>query len=186
MAALLATWVLAGTAVYGGELKIELLFGKPNYKAGDSIEFTVCYQNSSDHPIRVLAKERYYISDLLSLERRGDHKKAGYLRPEGESQFLGEELAEYIVLLEPGDSVARKYRGQVASSLPSGYEKKSNGLFLVFNGSAIELPGPGKFEATSSYDEKAEDPLNEYVTLPPKLWQGEARSAPVLLNFQRP
>lgn len=183
---LFASWILAATCVYGGELKIGLSFGKSNYKVGDTLEFKVCYENSSNHVIRVVAKERYYVSDLLSLERRGDHKKAEYLRPAGESQFIGEELAEYAVVLEPGDSVTRRYRGQVALSLPSVYEEKSSGLFLVFNGSALKLPGFGKFEATSSYEEKSDDSLDQYVTLPPKLWRGEAHSAPVTLNFQRP
>lgn len=181
---LIIGWLASQTLACASELKITLRFDKRAYKMGDEVHFTVTYENITARSYRILAKERYFVAHLLSMVRRSDSKKAEYVMPGGESTFDIEELIQYVVRLDPHDAVTRNYTARLVSSLPWGYDNAGMGVFLLCDGSAIRLPGFGSYAATSSYDEGAGDPLDQYVKEEPKLWAGEARSDPVFVSIK--
>ena len=180
VASLIFLYLASEPVAFAADLELSIHFSKRTYKVGDGMEFQIEFRNTSDVPIKVIPEIDFFSSDLLSIRKTGGRAKVEYLRPDYERVMDLSALSEYVVLLNPKDSLTRNYTVKVSSSLPKDYKDKSIGLFLVFPDSAIKLTGFGKYEARADYDSNDNMPGDPSI----KLWRGKVLSRPVMLDFK--
>jgi len=88
-------------------------------------------------------------------------------------------------VLQPGGSVRRTIKAQVASSLPDYLIRRQRGLFLIFPGTAVlELPGAGTYEVIVTFRAPRDHPIKRYLRKRPPLWEGSVTSNSLQLGIR--
>jgi hypothetical protein len=149
----------------------------------DTIRFEIIYENISGHPIRVLPDAEHYSANVIEMREVGTGRPATVI-PIGELSMDFQELSKDVVRIEPKHHYARSFAVKVSSSLPSSYNDSRHGVFLWFSGSAIQLPSLGRYSVVAHYRCGPNHPVRRYVAGEPRLWSGEARSKPTIIEVK--
>lgn len=165
------------------DITMRIRFNKATYKIGARMRLQFVYHNSAKHAIRFLPEPEPRYADALLLTEVNS-KRPGIVIPFGEMSMDFEGLSKRVVLLRPGQEYSRRFVLQIASTLPPSYKESRKGLFLWFPGSTIELPHSGRYCAIGQYYCSPKHPVARYLSGKPRLWYGEAKSAPVIVEFR--
>lgn len=165
------------------DLTMSIRPDKAIYKTGEKMNLQITYRNTAKYAIRFLPEPEPHYADALLL-REVNGKRSGTVIPFGEMSMDFEGLSKRVVLLRPGQAYSRRFDLQIASTLPPSYKESRKGLFLWFPGSTIELPHSGRYHAIGQYYCSPKHPVARYLSGNPRLWYGEAKSAPVIVEFK--
>src|SRR5205807_7007736 len=121
-------------------------------KLGQQVTFTFVYVNTSDQDIGISPNYRAYEALDLRL-RRLDSTNEGKVIPYFPVCFDADAVERDFRVLKPGQTFTRKHTAKLSSSLPKsapGAARKP-GLYLLFEDSAMELPGAGRYRVTTRH-----------------------------------
>jgi hypothetical protein len=157
---------------------------KDHYKVGETIKFNIVYKNISNAPIWLLAQTESYPVDVLSIKKVGDSRRPEKIRL-GEQSVVWDALAQKVVRLKPSAEIPRLLEANVLSKLPSIYDDRSTGMFLVLPASAVRLPGAGKYEIRAMFHSSPNHPVNRYLPRGAQLWRGDVTSEPIAIAISK-
>lgn len=170
------------------DISITLQLSRSLYCMGNRFEATVGYTNVSNHDVRLLPDLPIYPASRLQMIKLQTSRKPQFV-PIGDVGSLDSEaLAKTAQLLKPGKRCRRIITADVTSSLPDFYQKHEHGLYLVFSGHALKLPGFGKYKINALLDsppKSAEAELVEKLFGPPPLWVGTEHSRAIIAEFRK-
>lgn len=180
----LLCWFLGPASLLGSDLQLQISFPKQLYNLGEQIEFDITFRNGSAEPIRVLPEIRLFSSELISIRKHSSAAEREHLRPHIERNLDLNALLQYVVLLNPNDSLTRHYIAKLVSALPPEYDDNKKGLYLLFPTAAIKLDNFAKYDVCAKYDSRVDQPVGDTPIENPKLWRGDVRSPVITLEFK--
>ena len=135
--------LLLSSRVFGEELELKVEFPRQAYVLGDGVDFKIAYSNTTQRTLTILPNIYAYRAQLLRCQRVSDGKLAKVIRFV-ELSIDFEALSRESVQLGPSQTYAWPLSAKLSSSLPRFMHSNRRGIYLVFPGSALELPGPGE------------------------------------------
>ena len=178
--------LLVADTAYSGDLSMTLRSNSRYSRVGDSIIFTFTYTNNSGHDLGILPEfHTYEAADIQLIKyRTGDRgEMVPYVTMAGDHDVDRKDLH----VLKPGQTYVRKLKGKVSLSLPAFVTPstgKAGGLYLLFVGSAIKLPGFGTYKAVSEYVGSKYLRSLAHDSDQRLYWLGRIKSSPIMLEFR--
>jgi hypothetical protein len=163
-------------------LAVSLAASKAEVRVGDSVEFDVRIKNVSSYPVAAPPRRRPYATGNISVYGRDGARLKSYA-----TKFIdfAPETARDVEPLAAGDTRTIPFRAKVIASTVYDVDgdRRVNGMFLDFDGSAIELPGPGKYRVQVVFARSAElaKELEGQFRIK-NAWQGEVVSESIVLT----
>jgi hypothetical protein len=173
-------------AAYGStpiELSIALKPERGAYKPGDNLMIQIAYHNASRRAVRILPDLLVYPAAAFKF-RKLLNGSVGKTLKYSQIDVDVEQWAKDVVVLNPGKTYTRALSIKVVDRLPKEYGRLEGGLFILFPVSAVQLPSPGRYAVTMTYD-SVEHPVRRAVHGSPKLWEGQAASPAIFATFER-
>jgi hypothetical protein len=182
---LFLTWALTLAGATASELQLTISADRPTYQLGDKMRLRITYKNVSGHSIKLLPQPEVYLADSVKVTSRQRAQSVEELR-HSEIGIDFQQLSKHVMVLRPGRSYHRDITVGFVASLPPYFNDTTPGLFLVFQGaSALKLPSFGTYDLVANYVSPADNPVKQYLPkASPTLWEGEARSLPVVVTFR--
>ena len=176
--------VIVAQLALGSDVKVALSTNKKSFKRGDEIRFKIVFKNTGPHAIRLLPRSEVQSADAITVTNVATQRQARVLRY-GEVAVDFQQLSKETVILQPGQLWHRDLRARFASTLPAYFNERRAGLFLVFRGmSAINLPDVGFYSILVDYHSPPNNPVKQYLSDAPPLWEGRAASTPIVVEFR--
>ncbi len=167
------------------DLSLTLSVSSQKLKPGDQVTFTFVYANTSHHDIGISPEYRTYEALDLQLTKLGSKEPTKFI-PYLMIGFDPTAISRDYHILSPGATYVRKLHADISSSLPSFGPTldRSTGLYVLFSGSAIRLPGPGQYEVKTRH--RATEAQRKYLndTAGSQFWVGDVISAPIKVEFR--
>ncbi len=160
-------------------------FDKQSYQLGDTLKCFIVFTNTSDRTIRLLPRDIIFPAAEVHFQSLGTGN-FGQLVRLGEIAIDFEELSKQVVVLPPGASYNRTLEAEVRSTFRDSYHDNRRGLILDFPGSALLMPGFGKYRVVKEFKQSPHDYILQYLSAGPPLWSGKVQSPPVFVEFLQP
>ena len=179
---ILSEAIFALPCSYGNGLEVTLRLPKQKFSLGETVHFRIELRNISSRPLLVLPQPRIFPADNFQFRGVTGGKQAEILRY-GEQSLNYPRLAKEVSLLKANQSIAHTIEAKVSSELPAFYNDTRPGPYLIFPGSAIRLPGFGRYQVKAVFHLSPHHPLQAF--LPPQeiLWHGDSASEWVVVDF---
>jgi hypothetical protein len=167
------------------QVVVELSTAKRVYTIGDEIRMNLRYTNRGRETITLLPELAPHPAEWFAFVKIGGGPTARLFNDFEAPWVDFEQLSKRCVVLRPGRSVVRTICARLASSLPTYFQRRQRGLFLIFPGTAaLELPGPGGYAVTATYRSPRDNPVKQYLPKRLPLWEGTATSNSVRLKVR--
>lgn len=176
------TFALAADKMSAAQLSLQLEFQKTTFRIGEKMRFRIVYMNTSSHLLRILPNGDAFPVDAVTINSPKTKPRPEKIRLGSDSTDF-RALSKDAVTLKPRASVTRNFDVDVTQQLPDYYRDSRRGLFLVFDASAIRLPGAGQYHIVGRFHSSQQHPINQYLK-GQKLWNGDVESPPVVVVFQ--
>jgi hypothetical protein len=180
--------LLVGTEICSGaDLAIRLHLNQTVYKIGDTWRASITYQNISKHPIRLIPDLPIYPASRFHMTKVQGGGQPEFVIPGEIAVIDSESLARSAKVLQPGASMTRAIDAKVSTMLPKFYNKRDRGLYLVFSGHALKLPGGGSYDVEAliiSPEKTGEAEMAKKLFGQPDVWAGSTTSAPVRMELK--
>ena len=170
------------------DLQLTVRFDRAAFEVGDKWKASLTYTNVASRSIRIVPDLPIYPASRFEIVKVDNGSRAQLILPGEIPSFDFRGLAGTAKLLRPRQSVERMIDADVATSLPDYYASKAKGLYLVFSGHALKLPGFGRYKITAFTESTQDGAVSEYAMElfgRPAIWSGKAYSAPVAVEFKR-
>jgi hypothetical protein len=178
---------LAASASRGtsADLSISIQDNPRVLRVGDRAAFTLSFTNGSNRELGIIPDVHLYQASDIDVIKVGGKEKAEvvtYIQ----QHYDFEGAAKGFRILKPSQTWKRKISATVSSSVPKrDYIKQSPGLYLLFEDSAIRLPGFGQYKVTSRYDVGAFFKQFLKDGEQRSLWIGHAVTPPINIEFRQ-
>lgn len=179
------SFFLAAVTSHAGDVSIRL-DARPDreiFKQGDRLSITVIFDNTSVQTVRILPKTVVYPAAAFQAKKATNGQR-GRLLTYADVDIDAEQWMKEVIILKPRTKYSYTIPVEVAKRLPKEYRDRSDGLYLVFPLSAIQLPGFGEYSITMKYD-SVDHPIGRLVTGSPKLLQEAVSTTPLVLSFAK-
>lgn len=165
-------------------IAISLHADRHRYKIGDIINLMIVYKNLSSHPVWLPPQIETSAVDAFAVKPISSKRTVEKIRF-GLPSIAWDELSHEVVRLNPQAHIYRRVIAEVRSTLPKDYDDPRKGLFLILPASAVRLPGAGKYEVQAIFHSSADHPVNAYLPAEKKLWVGDVRSDPIVIEIRQ-
>jgi hypothetical protein len=167
------------------DLELTLRSDKPRYKLGDKISFYVNYTNRSKTSLWLLPETQAYLIDVLTVEKLNSKSSVEKIRGSNDAPSVAlDGLAEEAAKIMPQGHLSRTLTAELRPTLPEWYGDQRKGIFLVLSGSALLLPGPGRYSIRAQLHSSPDHPVNRYLPHGAKLWRGDVISDPIVITIE--
>jgi hypothetical protein len=173
------------SAAIAKDLSLALQVRPQQIAVGHRVTFTFLYTNTSDHVIGISPNYRAYQALDLRFRRQGSAAE-GKTVPYFSVSFDEDAVKRDLRFVKPGQTFRRELTAKLSSSLPKSpiATGRRPGLYLLFEDSAVQLPGAGNYRVTTRHVARR----STKERLPPKMsavwWDGIANSAAGALKIQ--
>jgi hypothetical protein len=169
-----------------GGVQVNLKTDKSRYRIGEKITFKLDYINISMHSLWLLPQTQTYVAGMFQIEKLGSQGPIEKIRGSNEIPSVAlDGLAKEAVNVKPQGHLGRSLTAELSPTLPEWYGDSRKGIFLVFPGSALLLPGPGRYSVRAQLHSSADHPVNMYLPHSAKLWSGDVISDPLVIYIEQ-
>jgi hypothetical protein len=176
------------------DIELKLRTSKEVYRLGEPIAFELRFTNRASQPVTFFPDPDLYYLQAITISWNNGRDKVEEL------QFVERSMDDRgwsrdAVVLRPNETYVRRIDADFRAGLPSDWLKflasewrrvTPGRPYLVFlGGSALRLPGFGRYNVVANYDFQRDHPVVEYIQSGPKLWFGKLRSSPIVINLTR-
>ena len=193
----LATFIFAVVAARGfcGDgVELTLRTEKAIYRIGERITFQLLFKNTSTEVIKLFPDPEIYTPTAVEISSKQPPDKVEHIEI-AERSMDWVEWSKDAIILRPNGVHIREIKVDFSKHLPADWkpyllpewnQENATMPYLIFaGGSALRLPGFGKYNIVAKYEFQSDHPVVEYIRGEPKLWFGRLRSDSVTLELKQ-
>ena len=149
---------------------------KRSFRLGDTIHFKLDYKNVGSRPLWLVTENETHLADVFVIRDLANDRKVERIFLPGETDIAWDVVAEQAIRLKPNETVSRVITARIEWQLPPFFGRNTKGVFMVFSGSALELPGIGNYAIQARFNSSPNSPVTAFLPKHVKLWYGRVLS----------